>query len=799
VTPRRTLALWLALLAGLAGFAAPRLEVGSNITNLMPAGTEGTLAAISRHLTETELSRTMVLTLAADELPLALDAAAALAGELRAHPQVAWVRSGVDADQMQAFYELYFPRRGHFISEDPSAIAALLSDAGLRARAQAARRELLSPLGALSKRILPEDPLGLFPRILLRLRGAEPDLRLVDDRFVSRDGGSAVLLLGTRASAFDGAAQAAFLADLAARFDALAASRGGGLRLESSGANRFAVAAEQSIRGDVQLISLLAIVGVFLLFHAFFRSLPALLLAALPVVSGLVVATASGLLVFGRLDGLTLGFGAALIGVVIDYPIFYLTHLGLAGARATPAQTGRAVRAPIALGALTTMGSFAGLGFTQFPGFREIAFVAVVGAGTAMAVTLFLLPRVTPQRARVPRLAQRVAPWLGNAVLGALRFRLAIGAVVFALAAASLALVPQLRWVDDLSKLWRMDPALVAEDQRVRERVSQLDTGRFVIALAPDREAALDLAEQVRARLERAASAGALDGVRSLHSFLWSRELQQANRAALLAAPELGPRVERIFSEAGFKPGSTAPFAAWLAEDAPPPLSFDDLMASPLADAVRPFLLQLGSDMAGITYLEGIRDVDAVRAAVADLPTVHYFEQRAFLDAIYREFRTTTVAQIFVGNLLVVALLIARYRRLRPALGAYLPSLLVGLCLLGMFALTGTETNLLHAISLVMVTGMGVDYGVFVIDTARSRKAMGATLLAVLLCCSTTVFTLGALALSRHPALAAIGVTTGLGLLLAFLFAPLALLIAGETAPAGVAEAPAEPGLGASA
>jgi predicted exporter len=281
-------------------------------------------------------------------------------------------------------------------------------------------------------------------------------------------------------------------------------------------------------------------------------------------------------------------------------------------------------------------------------------------------------------------------------------------------------------------------------------------------------------------RLERAVEAGALEGLRSLHSFLWSQELQQANRAALAAAPELGPRAERIFSGAGFKAGALSPFSAWLASEPPPPLRFDDLLASPLADAVRPFLLQLGSEVAVVTYLQGIRDVEAVRAALAGLPGVHYFDQKAFLDDVYREFRSTTIAQIFIGNLLVIALLIGRYRRLRPALAAFLPSLLVALFLLAFFALTHTEVNLLHAISLVMVTGMGVDYGVFVIDTARSRIAMGATLLAVLLCCLTTVFTFGALAVSRHPALAAIGVTTGLGLLLAFALAPVALLLSGE-------------------
>ena len=775
---RRPLVLLLVVLAGFAVVVATRLHVGTNITNLMPTGTEGTLAAISRHLTETELSRTMVLSIGGKDLGRSLAAARTLAADLAALPAVAWVRTGVGSDQMEAVYRLYFPRRFYFVSDDPSTIPALTTDEALRARAEDAKRELVSPAGTLLKRILPEDPLGLFPRIALRFRDAQPELRLVDDQFVSRDGRWAVLFLGTRASAFDGAAQAAFLAELERRFRALDAAQGGGLVLESSGANRFAVAAERSIRGDVQFVSILSIVGVFALFHACFRSGRAILLGALPVLAGIVVATGSGILVFGGLDGLTLGFGAALIGVVIDYPTFLLTHVAFAGRDVSPRSTARRVAPSIALGALTTMGSFAGLGITQFPGFRQIAFFAVVGVGTALAVTLWVLPGLAVPGERVPRLAHVVARVLGDAVLAGPRHRRALGALALGLGLGSLLLVPRIHWVDDLSKLWRMDPVLKAEDQRVRDRVSQIDTSRFVIALAPDREAAVRLDDQVHQRLEGVVAAGALDGIRSLHSFLWSRELQEANSAAFRGVPDLGQRVERIFGEAGFKPGAFAPFARELAADPPPPLGFDELAASPLGDAVRPLLFQLGPSIAAVTYLRGIHDVDAVRRALADLPTVHYFDQKAFLDEIYADFRATTVEQIFIGNLLVVALLLLRYRRLRPALAAYFPSVLVALLLLAFFAISGTETNLLHAVSLVMVTGMGVDYGVFVIDTARDRRAMGTTMLSVLLCCLTTVLTFGILAVSQHPALRAIGVTTGLGLLLSFLLAPLALVLA---------------------
>jgi predicted exporter len=127
----------------------------------------------------------------------------------------------------------------------------------------------------------------------------------------------------------------------------------------------------------------------------------------------------------------------------------------------------------------------------------------------------------------------------------------------------------------------------------------------------------------------------------------------------------------------------------------------------------------------------------------------------------------------------VAVVLLIRYRHWRPAVAAFLPSVLVALILLSAFALLDVPTNLLHAISLILVMGMGVDYGIFMVDCARQRQGLDATMLSLLVSCLTTVFVFGALALSSHAALRAIGMTTGAGILLSLLLAPVSLVITG--------------------
>ena len=305
-------------------------------------------------------------------------------------------------------------------------------------------------------------------------------------------------------------------------------------------------------------------------------------------------------------------------------------------------------------------------------------------------------------------------------------------------------------------------------------------TGRLVIGVAPDRDQAIALGEAVQARLAPLVSTGELGGVRSLHTFLWPESRQRENLAALRADAELPARLRAAYQAAGFRADAFTGFERALAQEPPPPLRFEDLAGSPLADLVRPLLADFGDEFAVNTYLQGLKSPEAVRRAIEGLPGVHFFDQGRFLNEVYAEFRATTVRQIFTGNLLVIGLLLLRYRRLRPAVAAFLPSLLVTSILLGSFAALGVETNLLHVVGLVMVLGMGVDYGVFVVDSASDPEEMGTTLLSIFLGSITTVFTFGVLALSQHPALRALGVTIGAGILLAFLLAPLSLLVLRE-------------------
>jgi predicted exporter len=114
------------------------------------------------------------------------------------------------------------------------------------------------------------------------------------------------------------------------------------------------------------------------------------------------------------------------------------------------------------------------------------------------------------------------------------------------------------------------DPTLLAEDERVRRLVLDVDTDRFVVAVAPDPESVLSLNDRIYARLRNTVAHEHLASIRSLHAVLWSQELQRRNLAAFHAVPDLGERIDRAFSLHGFRPGAFRAFSEAVASPTSP-------------------------------------------------------------------------------------------------------------------------------------------------------------------------------------------------------------------------------------
>ena len=147
-------------------------------------------------------------------------------------------------------------------------------------------------------------------------------------------------------------------------------------RLLVSGPGVFAVESRATIERDSWRLSSIAGGLVLGLLFLVYRSTSPVLLSLLPVLTGVLVGISVVQLVFGFVHGITLGFGATLIGEAVDYPAYLLTHVA-AGERLQETLT--RIWPTLRLAVMTTV--FGGLTMllSSFTGLSQLGVLSVVG------------------------------------------------------------------------------------------------------------------------------------------------------------------------------------------------------------------------------------------------------------------------------------------------------------------------------------------------------------------------------------------------------------------------------------
>lgn len=793
---RVRLAFAAVLLLCLATFVARNFSVSNEITHFLPDPEDRALSKLSRQITESELSRTLILAIETPDLETSLRASRAFENALRADPRVAeglaFLEGGPAVDVDRALFEIYEPRRLGFLASTPEAARERLTEAGLRATARSLRAELAGPLSTLAARVAPEDPFLTLPGMFRQLEAARVGgLTVAGGRFVTEDGKTAILFAGTHASALDASAQAPFLAALKEDFRGVERAVEVPIRLDLSGVHPMATRTAETIEADIKRVSAVSTAVLVCLLLLLFRSLRFVIVAAIPVVFGMLSGMATVLLLFGELHGITLAFGAALIGVSVDYVVHLYCHHSIVAPQGGAVSSLRAIFRPLATGAITTTAGFLALAASSLAGLREVACFAVVGLLCAFGATVLFVPALIGGQAREVGTRERWTAFvlrrfsaLGQRPMAlALLPALALGVMAWGL--------PQVEWNADVSSMSRLDPEILAEDERVRAKVMPFEQMRFIVALGDTDDAALAANDAVAQRLARAIQAGELGAMRSVSTLLPSPETQRAVADVIRQDAGLPARLERVFSEEGFSPGVFTPFLEGLEAEPASPVNYSMLMNSSAAALVRPFRVSLGERVGVLTFLNGVANATALEARLADLPDVLFLRQSDLWHEAQRAYQDSTARLLVIGLVAVLVLLGLRYRELRRTLISFLPSALAAGVTISVLALAGRGLDLISLTALLFVVSMGVDYSVFLVDAADEpdEKSVAAALTGALLAGVSTVAAFGLLGASVHPVLSSLGMTAAVGIGTSLLLAPVTLLLLRPDA----AEAPGAP------
>lgn len=174
-----------------------------------------------------------------------------------------------------------------------------------------------------------------------------------------------------------------------------------------------------------------------------------------------------------------------------------------------------------------------------------------------------------------------------------------------------------------------------------------------------------------------------------------------------------------------------------------------------------------GATYGAIVLLGGITDLDDLTQAISPLSGVTLVDKVQDISDVMAKYRSLTLS--LLGLALVVAGLIFSLRfGLKMALWITAVPALAALLTLAGLGLAGSPLTLFHALALILVFGIGVDYSLFFAESHRGEGVM----MAVFMSACSTLMAFGLLAFSQTPAIHYFGLTLLLGIGLTFVLSP---------------------------
>ena len=754
------LAAWCVLLALGIAWIQSRLQVSADLRLFMPTPRGEQQRLLVENIGENPASRLLLVALDDDAPAVLAGMSRRLAAALASRPEFGLVANGAQAPL--AIPESLLPYR-YLLTDsfDLHALDASTIETALADRAA----DLASPAATLLEAWLPRDPtleaLHLADRWQPR---TEP--RRIDDAWFTADGRRALLLVETRAAAFDPDGQTTALDALRAEFER---ARGASTaRLTISGSGYFSSIIKQRTEAEAGGFGALATGGMILLLWLAYRHPGFTLLGALPLASGVLAGLAAVSWLFDGVHGITLAFGFTLIGVAQDYPMHLFSHLRRGESAVV---TARRVWPPLATGVASTCVAYLAFLISGVIGLAQLACLTVCGLIVAGLTTRYLLPRVTPAATRDPA----ESPWLARIDHRVSRLPRPYWLLLVVPVAAALVfwLRPEGFWQNDLSKLTPVPPELLRADQALRRELATPDLRYLLVVSGGDEQDVLARLESLDGPLGQAVHAGALGSYDHAARYLPSDARQRARQAKLPDAAELRRLLQGAAATSPFDAQLFAPFVADVARARElPPLSRADLAGTPLALRLDSALFEREGRCYGLVSLFDVHDPTAIAAlGTAGAPFVTYLDLKAASEQLVAAHRSHILLCLDVSALLLVAVIGIALRRVSRVARVLAPMVLTTLIILAVLRGFGIPLNLFHLISLVLAAGLGLDYALFFEHAADDPAEQRRTLHALLVCALSTLLVFALLSFSTVPVLAAIGVTVSLGVVSNFILA----------------------------
>jgi len=507
-------------------------------------------------------------------------------------------------------------------------------------------------------------------------------------------------------------------------------------------------------KDEISIIGLISSITALILITLIFRNFYAIAVVLITVSVGFLYAFLTCFFIFPKVYILTLAFGTSLIGMSVDYCLYWLTS-SIDDLR-NPFVRRRYLIPGMLLAFLTTLMGYCLMAITPFPVLSQMAVFSIGGITSSWLAVVLVFPYIKKLNFNsnaTYSLVRYIRPGFFHDFPA---FRYLVISLIILLSFYG---VFTFKVNDDIRLLSNFDKNLINQQVQVSKILDIPSPSQFFIVTGDSEADALNRAEGLSKNLDQLVSDGYISGYQSITQYVPSLDAQTiASKAYDSTNRTLA--LEKISKEMDMDD-------QWFRtiNQINSPLTLADLRNLPIYKKLS--YLWIDSQMttkSTAILLMGVRGPESVeQLSKLIMPNVIWVDKPQEISNIFQRYRTLFSYIVLVGYFLTFLALYAKYKL--EAWRAILPPIFATFMTLCVLNLMGETVGLLTVIAFALLLGVGTDYGIFLLQYPNDRKVLFSISIAALM----TLISFGSLSFSSVPALHGFGITLFWGVFLSWL------------------------------
>jgi len=636
-----------------------------------------------------------------------------------------------------------------------------------------AYKSLLSPAGFAMREFILKDPLGMTSLVTKKIQDLQVDesYSIYNGYIFSSDRRYLMVFLTPAHPSTETSQNSVLMERLDHLIASISEDLNGKVSAEYFGSAAISVSNARQIKKDITLTMSLAIAVLTIFILLYFRHRFYFLAIFFPAILGGGLSMAILYLIRSEVSAISLGFGAVMLGITIDYAMHFLNDLREA---ADPRKVIRDMAIPISMSSLTTAGAFFSLLLVRSDAIADLGLFAGFSVLGAAFFTLVILPQIPAGKKNTANERRSGFLFMDRFSRIPLEKNKTLILIILGLTVFFFFTSKRTSFESDMTRMSYMDQRLTRAEKTL-DTISRFTLRSvFLLSSGKDMEEALRKNERLVEKVNSLKKDGIVQKSSGIYGFLPSDSLQR-ERINLWnhfwsngRSDSVVRAVQNTAAELGIKPTAFGSFYELIQGDftAVEPGELDKITSALLT----PYINE-DSLMTTITTVLKVRQEDkpSLYQALGDEEEYFVFDKQfltsTFMDVLKNDFDRLVMFSL----LLVFVIMLVIFGRIELTAVTFIPMFLSWIWTLGIMGLLGIKLNIFNIIITSFVFGLGIDYSIFIMQGMLQEYKYGTSRLptfrvSILLAAMTTLIGIGALIFGKHPALKSIAVTAIIGI-----------------------------------